>query len=213
MIKNLRFIILIIIILFPQKTFSETNLTPWNFKITTEDNLIYAGDTNIEIVKDILVERNIVGKNKLDNFIKALDSKKIIYIFSKNQTQNAINANTQLDSSFLPLTDSEIQKLCEDLNSQFNSMVNVKLHLTNCNLDFYKNKISSGKFKDNLDKNINSILFYGHELSGYNRNQLQYYIRHTNKLTTFTLGCVIGECEEMHQELIKIINSIEFIKS
>ena len=209
--KNTKLLILIIFISFPLKTFSETNLTPWNFKITTNDDLIYAGDTNIALVKDILIEKKIVGKNQMNNLLRSLDSKKIIYIFSKTQSQNAINANTQLDSSFMPSNETEIQKLCKDLNSRFNSMVKVKLQLSKCNLEFYKGKISSGKFKDNVDQKIKSILFYGHQISKYNRNQLQYYIRHSNKLTTFTLGCVIGECDKMHKELIEIIDSIEFV--
>jgi len=57
-------------------------------------------------------------------------------------------------------------------------MVKVELKLTNCNLEFYKNKISSEKFMDNLNEEIKSILFYSHVISGYDRNQLQYYIRH-----------------------------------
>ena len=211
MIKNIKLLFLIIFLLFPLKTYSETNLTPWDFKITTNDDLIYAGDTNIALIKDILIEKNIVGKNQMNNLLRSLDSKKLIYIFSKTQTQNAINANTQLDSSFMPSNDDEIQNLCKDLNSKFNSMVKVKLKLSKCNLEFYKGKISSGKFKDNLDQKIKSILFYGHEISKYNRNQLQYYIRYSNKLTTFTLGCTIGECDKMHKELIKIIDSIEFV--
>jgi len=211
MIKNLKLLLFIILISFPLKTYSETNLTPWNFKITTNEDLIYAGDTNILLLKDILIEKNIVEKNQINNLIRALDSKKMIYIFSKTQTQNAINANTQLDSSFMSSNETEIQKLCKDLNSKFNSMVNTKLQLTKCNLDFYRGKISSGKFKDNVDQKIKSILFYEHEIPKYNRNQLQYYIRHSNKLTTFTLGCTIGECDKMHKELIEIIDSIEFV--
>jgi len=102
----------------------------------------------------------------------------MIYIFSKNQTQNAINANTQPDTTFIPIRDSEIKKLCKNLNNDFNSLVKVELKLTDCNLEFHKNKISSGKFMDNLNKEIKSILFYGHVISGYDRHQLQYYIRH-----------------------------------
>ena len=95
-----------------------------------------------------------------------------------NSTQNAINANTQPDTAFLPTNDSEVKKLCKDLNNKFNSLVKVELKLTNCNLEFYKNKISSEKFMDNLSQEIKSILFYSHVISGYDRNQLQYYIRH-----------------------------------
>jgi len=211
MIKSIKIILLLILLSLPQNSFSETNLTPWNFKITTNDSLIYAGHSTIKIVKETLINSNIIDKNKMNNFIKTLDSKTMIYIFSKNQTQNAINANTQPDTTFIPIRDSEIKKLCKNLNNDFNSLVKVELKLTDCNLEFHKNKISSGKFMDNLNKEIKSILFYGHVISGYDRHQLQYYIRHKNKLTTFTLGCKIGECEDMHQELIKIINSIEFV--
>jgi len=211
MIKSIKIILLSILLSLPQNSFSETNLTPWNFKITTSDNLIYAGHSTIDIVKELLINSNIIDKNKMNNFIKTLDSKTMIYIFSKNQTQNSINANTQPDTTFFPTNDSGVKKLCKDLNNKFNSLVKVELKLTNCNLEFYKNKISSEKFMDNLSQEIKSILFYSHVISGYDRNQLQYYIRYKNKLTTFTLGCKIGECEDMHQELIKIINSIEFV--
>ena len=53
MIKSIKIILLSILFSLPQNSFSETNLTPWNFKITTSDNLIYAGHSTIDIVKEL----------------------------------------------------------------------------------------------------------------------------------------------------------------
>jgi hypothetical protein len=211
MIKLLKTTLILILFYLPQSSLAETNLTPWNFKITTSDKLIYAGHANIGMVKNTLIQNNIVSKSKMNSFIKSLDSKKIIYIFSKTHKLNSINANTQRDTSKLTSNKSEIQKLCKDMNYKYNSMVKVKLEQTNCNLEYYKNKIDSEKFSKNFNDEIKSILFYGHKIPKYNRYQLQYYIKYRNKVTTFTLGCSPGECSETHKELIEIINSIEFI--
>ena len=115
MIKLLKTILILILFYLPQSSLAETNLTPWNFKITTSDKLIYAGHANIDMVKNTLIQNNIVSKSKMNNFIKSLDSKKIIYIFSKTHKQNSINANTQRDTSRLSSNKSEIQKLCKNI--------------------------------------------------------------------------------------------------
>jgi len=73
MIKSIKIILLLILLSLPQNSFSETNLTPWNFKITTNDSLIYAGHSTIKIVKETLINSNIIDKNKMNNFIKTLE--------------------------------------------------------------------------------------------------------------------------------------------
>ena len=200
--------------MLPIKVFSETNLTPWGFEISTGENLIYAGDNNINIVKNLLIQKGIVSKNNMNKLINALDSKKIIYLFPKSGGQNVINANTQRDLSTIPVNDYEIKKLCEDMNQKYNSFVEVNLKLKDCKLEYnysYKAKINSGKFSEKIHNRIRSILFYSHNISEYNRTQIQYYVNHGSKITTFTLGCVIGTCEDLHKELIQVINSINFI--
>lgn len=198
--------------MLPTKVFSETNLTPWGFEISTGENLIYAGDNNINIVKNLLIQKGIVSKNNMNKLINALDSKKIIYMFPKNGGQNVINANTQRDLSTVPVNDYEIKKLCEDMNQKYNSFVEVNLKLKDCKLEYNKkSKINSGKFSEKIHDRIRSILFYSHNISEYNRTQIQYYVNHGSKITTFTLGCMIGTCDDLHKDLIQIINSINFI--
>ena len=202
--------ILVFVYLFSMNAYAETYLTPWNFQITTSSKVIYAGHVNIDEVKDKLIKQNIVKKNILNKFIKNLNDKKIIYIFSEEGGRNIINANTQNAPSMPSFKDSEVLKTCSDLKKSYIKMTKLKLVQTDCILEFFNNKVNSKKFSENLSKNIKSILFYGHEAQEYNRSQLQYFVNYDKSVTIFTLGCTIGDCEVMHDEMINVINSIKF---
>ncbi|MDC0425681.1 hypothetical protein OAL80_02235 [Pelagibacteraceae bacterium] len=191
---------------------SKNYLTPWGLKITVSDNFLYLGkDDNLEKNCKLIEEMGISKQSTCEKFYKNLSDGRIIYIVSKNSKKTTINANRQsLGTTIYPTSQIEANQICNHLRKNYETMTRLSLEIKNCVLEYVPKKINTNKFKSSLNNKIKSILHYSQGVSKYNRTQSQYFIHYDNYMLTFTTGCQVGECKEGNDEIINIINSINF---
>lgn len=207
--KKIFFIILLFCLTFKAK--AETYDTSWGFSINVNDEFIYMGEGNLDVALEYGKKNNLFNSRQIDQLRNALKDPRMIMFLSKKYPKAQINANTQKGSQKPPRNKKQINAFCEAMVKNYTSIIGSKVKLVDCELDFVAEK-QSFKYPDlNKDK-IDSIILLQTFVKKYSRSQYQYYVTQDDQVTTFTLGCDIKNCAYLNTELLKIVNSIKFIK-